>query len=196
MLWMGKSTRETPFTLPKPLAHLFCHIVNIVLEGSVRRGGRAYRDLISVLMNSLIMAIPDPSKTPVMMIATERNKLQVIHLVLLTLAHHLCTPFRFHFLGSVLDPRLHSLLINCLKKESIASPNVASVGSRDLTTVMTIQQALTRLQQITAIMIPSENCTLHLSSTLSFLHAFISTSTSSPIISLTSHGRPHCHLRD
>ena len=31
-------SRETLFTLPKPLFHLFCNLVNIVLEGSVRSG--------------------------------------------------------------------------------------------------------------------------------------------------------------
>ena len=30
--------RDTLFTLPKPLDHLFYHLINIVLEGSVRRG--------------------------------------------------------------------------------------------------------------------------------------------------------------
>ena len=31
-------TTDTMFTLPKPLFHLFCNIVNIVLERSVRSG--------------------------------------------------------------------------------------------------------------------------------------------------------------
>ena len=39
---------ETIFTLPKPLGHLFCHLVNIVFERSVGRGGRAHKDFMSV----------------------------------------------------------------------------------------------------------------------------------------------------
>ena len=31
-------SRETLFTLPKPLFHLFCNLVNIVQEGSVGSG--------------------------------------------------------------------------------------------------------------------------------------------------------------
>ena len=151
---------------------------------------------MSVLRDFRSWPIPFPSNTPVMIIAIKQKKLQVIHLFLLTLVHHLCIPFRFHCLGPALDPCLHSLLVNrrsakhmpivvgsgILKKESIASPKVTRVGSRDLTTVITIQQALTRLQQITAIRIPSENCTLHFSATLSLLH---------PLISNTSPGSFH-----
>ena len=132
----------------------------------------------------------------------EQRKLQVIHLLLLALVHHLCTPFCFHCLGCVLHPRLHSLSMNCrsakhmltvvgsgiLKKESIASPKVTSVDSRDLTITVTIQQALTKLQQITTIMISNENCTLHFSAVLSLLHPLISTS--SPVVSFIDHGSP------
>ena len=32
-------TRDTVFTFPRPLFHLFDHLVNVMLEGSVRRGG-------------------------------------------------------------------------------------------------------------------------------------------------------------
>ena len=148
---------------------------------------------MSVLRNSRSWPIPNTSNTPAMMITIELKKLQIIHLLLLTLAHHLCIPFRFHGLGPALDPRIHSLSMNrrsakhmstvvgsgMLKKESIASPKVTRVGSLDLTTVMIIPPALTRLQQITAIMIPSENYTLHFSSTFSLLH---------PVISISSHG--------
>ena len=42
-------TTDTLFTVPKPLVHLFYHLVDIVLEGGVGRGGQAYRDLMSVL---------------------------------------------------------------------------------------------------------------------------------------------------
>ena len=40
MFRKGIVSKETLFTLPKPLDHLFCHLVNIVLErsASVRRG--------------------------------------------------------------------------------------------------------------------------------------------------------------
>ena len=41
MLWMGNAAREALFTLAKPLEDPFWHLVNIVLERSVRRGGRA-----------------------------------------------------------------------------------------------------------------------------------------------------------
>ena len=157
---------------------------------------------MSVLMYSRSMPIPYPSNTPVTMIAIKQKRLQVIHLVLLTLLHHLCTPFCFHCLGLALEPRIHSFSMNrrsakhipivvwsgILKNESIASPKVTRVGSRDLTTAMTMQQALTRLQQITAIIIPSENCTLHLPATLSLLHLF--TSTISPTLTSTNHGSP------
>jgi len=90
------------------------------------------------------------------MIMAHQEKLQVIHLVLLTLVHHLCTPFCFHLLGPALDRCFHSLLINhlpakhipivvgsgILKNESIASPKVTKVGSRDLTTVIIIQHMI------------------------------------------------------
>ena len=33
MLWKCMVTTDTLFTLPKPLVHLLCYIVNIVLEG-------------------------------------------------------------------------------------------------------------------------------------------------------------------
>ena len=39
MPWMGMPTRETLFTLPKPLVHLFYYLVNIARTGSTRRGG-------------------------------------------------------------------------------------------------------------------------------------------------------------
>ena len=38
MFWKRILSTDTMFTLPKPLFHLFCNIVNIVLEGSVRSG--------------------------------------------------------------------------------------------------------------------------------------------------------------
>ena len=205
MFWKRIVTRETLFTFPKPLVHL-CHLVNIVLERTVRRGGWAYIDLMSVLKKEFrSWPIPHPSSTPVTIIAIEQKKLHVIHLVLLTLVHHLCTPFCFHGLGPALHPRFHSLLMNrrsakhipivvgsgILKKESIASPKVTRVGSLDLTTATTILQALIRLQQTTAIMIPSENCTLHFSGTLSLLHLVISAITASPgLMNNTSHGNP------
>ena len=202
MLWKRMVTTDTLFTLPKPRVHLFYHLVDIVLEEGPRKGGQTYRDLMSVLSNFRSWPIPFPSNTPVMIMAIEQKRLQVIHLVLLTLVHHLCIPFRFHCLGPALDPCLHSLLMNrrsakhipivvgsgILKNESIASPKVTRVGSRDLTTAMTMQQALTRLQQITAIMIPSENCTLHFPSIFSLLHPIISTT--SPGSIFTSHGIP------
>ncbi|KAG0632563.1 hypothetical protein HOY80DRAFT_1067793 [Tuber brumale] len=135
------------------------------------------------------------------------NKLQVIHLVLLTLVHHLCTAFFFHHLGPAL-PSPHSRFMNrrsakhtpivvesrILRKESIASPNVARAGSRDLTTAMTILHALTRLQQITATILPTENCTLHISDlgVLSLLHQLISTSP--PVEKCIRHGTPFATL--
>ena len=132
----------------------------------------------------------------------EQKKLQIIHLFLLTLVHHLCAPFCFHSLGPALHRRLQFLPIyrrsakhmsivvgsGFLKKESTASPRVTRVGSLDLTTAMTIQQALTRLHQITTIMIPSENRTLHFSSVISLLHP--ATSISSPALSFTRHASP------
>jgi len=39
MLWKCMVTRDTLFTVPKPLVHLFYHLVDIVLEGGVGRGG-------------------------------------------------------------------------------------------------------------------------------------------------------------
>jgi len=136
------------------------------------------------------------------MIVIEQKKLQVIHLFLLTLVRHLCTPFFFHCLGPVFQPHLHSLSTNSrsakhvplvvgsgvLKKESTASPKVTRIGSRDLTTAATIQIALTRLQQITTIMMSSENCTLHFSFVISLLHPAISTSPT--VLSFTHHGSP------
>ena len=35
MLSMEKPTREIAVTLPKPLAHLVCHLINIMFEGVV-----------------------------------------------------------------------------------------------------------------------------------------------------------------
>jgi len=32
-------TREIPFTFPKPLVHLQCHLVNTILAGGTRRSG-------------------------------------------------------------------------------------------------------------------------------------------------------------
>ena len=49
MLSKEKLRVETIFTLPKPLAHLLCHLVNIVVEKSVGRGGRTHKDFMSVL---------------------------------------------------------------------------------------------------------------------------------------------------
>jgi len=192
---------ETPFTLPKPLIHLLCYLVNLVIVTSTRRAG-ACIDRMSVAEYFPSFAIPSPNNTPVAMIVIEKKKLQIIHLLLLTLVHHLCIPLCFHCLGPVVHPCLHSLLMNCrlakhipmvvgsgtLKKESIASPKVTRVGSRGLMTAMTIQQALTRLQQITTIMMSSENCTLHFSSVISLLHPAISTSPT--VSSFTRHGSP------
>ena len=39
MFWKRIVTKETLFTLPKPLVHLFCHLVSIVPERTVVRGG-------------------------------------------------------------------------------------------------------------------------------------------------------------
>ena len=168
----------------------------------LEEGGNAHIDLMSVLNESPSCRIPNRSNTPAAIIVIEQRKLQVIHLVLPTLVHHLCTPLCFHSLGPVLHPRLHSRSMNrrsakhiplvvgsgILKKESIASPMVAKAGSRDRTTVIIIAHALTRLQKITAIMIPNENCTLQFSLVISLLHPLISTS--SPVSSVTSHGCP------
>src|SRR5205807_1586522 len=138
-------------------------------RGAIERGGVVtYIDLMSVLKEFPSVTIPIRRNAPAAITAIKHTKLQTIHLVLLTLFHHLCTLFCFHSLGLVRHPRLHSLSTNrrsakhipivvgsgILRKESTASPNVTSVGSRDLTTAMIIQQALIRLQQITAIMIP------------------------------------------
>ena len=49
MLSKEKLRVETISTFPKPLAHLFCHLVNILFEWSVGRGGRAHKDFMSVL---------------------------------------------------------------------------------------------------------------------------------------------------
>src|SRR5437879_13338805 len=120
-----------------------------------------YIDLMSMLPWFPSLTNPIRSNTPATMIIIAQKKLHVIHPVLLTLVHHLCTPFFFHCLGPALNPRLHSLLINhrsakhiplvvrsgILRKDSTASPNVTRVDSRDLTTAMTILQALTRFQQ-------------------------------------------------
>ena len=38
LLRLRELSRETPFTLPKPLAHLLCNFVNVVLMGSTRAG--------------------------------------------------------------------------------------------------------------------------------------------------------------
>ena len=165
----------------------------------IDEGGKAHIDLMSVLNTSPSCRIPNRSNTPATIIVIEQRKLQVIHLVLLALVHHLCASSWLHSLGPVLHPRLHSLSMNrrsakhipfvvesgILKKESIASPKVTRVGSRDLTTAIIILEALIRLQHTTTIMIPSENCTLHFSGVLSLLHPIISLS---PIL-----GRSICH---
>jgi len=104
----GVGIVDKKFTLPKPLAHLFRHLVNVVFEESLRRGGRAHKDLMSVLEESRSCIIPNPSSTLAVIIGIEQKKVQVIHLVLLTLVHHLCAPFCFHCLGPALDPRFHS----------------------------------------------------------------------------------------
>ena len=70
-------------------------------------------------------------------IATEQNKLQVIHLVPLAPVHHLRTPFCFHSLSMNRRSAKHIPIVvesGILKKESIASPKVTEVGSRDLIT--------------------------------------------------------------
>ena len=163
---------------------------------------RAYSDLMSVPQYIPSWSMPNRSKSPATMIVIKQKKLQIIHLVLLTLVHHLCTPFCFHCLGPVFQPHLHCLSMNrrsakhlplvvesgVLKKESTASPRVTRVGSLDLATTMIILQALTRLQQITTIIISNENCTLHFSAVLSLLHPLISTS--SPVVSFIRHGSP------
>jgi len=191
---------EMMFTLPKPLANLFCHLVNVVFEGRVGRGGRACKDFIYLLSLSPSCFIPNLSSIPAVMIATEQKELQVMHLGLLAPVHHLCTPFCFHCLGPALDARFHSVSINrrsakhipivlesgILKKESIVSPKVTNVGSRDLPTVIIILHTLTRVQPITAIMIPSENSILHPSFVISLLHWL--TSTTSPPLRVTSQG--------
>ena len=97
---------------------------------------QAYIDLRSVLQTYPSVIIPIASNTPATTIVSKQNKLQVIHLVLLTLTDHLCTPFCFHRFGPILCPSLHCLSINSrlakhipcvvgsgiLKKESTASP--------------------------------------------------------------------------
>ena len=49
MLSKEKLRVETIFTLPKPVAHLFYHHVNILFEWSVGRGGQSHKDFMSVL---------------------------------------------------------------------------------------------------------------------------------------------------
>ena len=39
LLRFRELSRETPFTLPKPLVHLWRHLVNVILAGSTK-GGR------------------------------------------------------------------------------------------------------------------------------------------------------------
>ena len=34
------ATKETLFTLPQPLVHLLCDLINIVVDRSVRGGGK------------------------------------------------------------------------------------------------------------------------------------------------------------
>ena len=156
---------------------------------------------MSVLQYFPSRTIPNRSETPAAMIIIKQKKLQAIHLVLLALVHHLCTPF-FHSLGPVVHPRSHSRLMNCrsakhipmvvwsgvLKKESTASPRVTIVGSRKLTTVITMQQALTQLQQMTMTMTYTRKITLQFSAIFSLLHPLITTS--SPVVSLIPHGSP------
>ena len=191
---------DTLFTLPKPLLHLFVTLL-MLCSKELLEDGNAYIDLMSVFNTLPSCWIPNRSNTTETMIVIANKTLQVIHLALLTLVHHLCAPFCFHWLGPVLRPCVHSSSMNhrsakhiplvvgseVLKKELMASPRVTSVGSRDLIIVIIIAHALTRLQQITTIMIPSENCTLHFSSTISLLHPLTSTSSS---LSVTRHGSP------
>ena len=64
MLRVSTYIWETLFTLPKPRFHLSPHLVNIVVEGSNRRGEQAYIDLISVFQYCPSKAIPNRSETP------------------------------------------------------------------------------------------------------------------------------------
>jgi len=63
MLLKGVFIRETPFTLPKPLAHLFYHLVSIVLKGVLEECVYTYIDLMSVCTRSESFRIPDRSNT-------------------------------------------------------------------------------------------------------------------------------------
>ena len=65
---------ETLFTLPKPRSHLSPHFVNIAVEGSNRRGERAYIDLMSVFQYFLSRSIPNLSKTPPAITIIKQNK--------------------------------------------------------------------------------------------------------------------------
>ena len=41
MFWKRIVTTDTLFTLPKPRVHLFYHLIDIVLERGIRRGGES-----------------------------------------------------------------------------------------------------------------------------------------------------------
>ena len=54
LLRFRELSMETPLTLPKPLVHLYCHLVNAFLVGIVLgEGGRAYIDLRPMLQTCL-----------------------------------------------------------------------------------------------------------------------------------------------
>ena len=58
MLSKEKLRVETIFTLPKPLGHLFCHLVNIVFEGSVERGDELTKILCRCPNNACLALSP------------------------------------------------------------------------------------------------------------------------------------------
>jgi len=61
MFRKGNVIREILFTLLKPLAHLFYHLVNIVLKGVLEEGVYTYIDLMSVCTRIESFRIPDLS---------------------------------------------------------------------------------------------------------------------------------------
>jgi len=83
-------TREKLFTLPKPRAHLFCHLVDIVLPGSTER---AHIDLRLVLRYIPSLIIPIWSNIPAKNIVIKQKKLPIIHPFLLALPTTSAPPF-------------------------------------------------------------------------------------------------------
>ena len=64
-------TMERTFTLPKHLAHLFYHLVHMVLDLESGREVRAHKCFVSVSEPCWSSFIPNRSSTPVLMIAIE-----------------------------------------------------------------------------------------------------------------------------